>query len=158
MRVTNTFDPIFDDRSEVLILGSLPSVKSREVNFYYGHPQNRFWKVVSTLVGWELPTSVEDKKKMLLENRIAIFDVIHSCEIDGAKDSSIRDVVPADVAGVLEGSNIKRIYANGNKAWELYNKYCLPKTGRNACRLPSTSPANAAYSMERLLESWAAIL
>ena len=141
-----------------MILGSFPSVKSRENNFYYGHPQNRFWKVVAGVTDNPVPVSIEEKKELLLNNHIAIWDVIASCSIQGSSDSSIRDVVVNDFTKVLQESSIQTIYVNGNKAYELYDKYAKPKTGIEAVKLPSTSPANAAWSVERLCDSWKQIL
>ncbi len=152
--VLHEFEPVFDENSKVLILGSFPSVKSRENQFYYGHPQNRFWKVIAGLTGSEVPQTIEEKKKVLLEHRIAIWDVIESCDIIGSSDSSIKNVVPADIGKVLAQANIQKIYANGGTAKRLYEKYTQKKTGREIIGLPSTSPANAAYSLERLLECW----
>lgn len=154
---THEFEPVYDKNSRVLILGSFPSVKSREMQFYYGHPQNRFWKVIAALTDSDVPVTIEEKKKVLLDNKIAIWDVIASCEIIGSSDSSIKNVVPADIERVLCDSNICEIYANGGIAKKLYEKYVMKKTGREIVGLPSTSPANAAYSMERLLECWGVI-
>ncbi len=151
------FPPIFDSDSRILILGSFPSVKSREVQFYYGHPQNRFWKVLAAVAETEVPQSIEEKKAFLHRHGIALWDVIAECEIVGSSDSSIRSVVPVDLPLILEQAPIQAIYTNGNKAYELYQKYLLPKTGRDCRKLPSTSPANAAYSLERLTESWLVI-
>lgn len=153
-RVTHTFSPVYDQNSKILILGTFPSVKSREGNFYYHHPQNRFWKVLSRIFGVALPQTVEEKKAMLLTNRTAVWDVIASCEITGSSDSSIKNVVPADIRQVLNTSSIEQIYANGNKAYELYMKYCFPDTGREIIQLPSTSPANAAFSLDKLTAVW----
>lgn len=151
------FEPIFDEKSRVLILGTFPSVKSREQNFYYGHPQNRFWKVMARLTDSEVPQTVEEKKALLLKNGIAIWDVIESCEIVGSSDSSIRNVVPADLNRVLSKCSIRTIYANGGTAKKLYEKYSKQITGREIVGLPSTSPANAAYSVDRLMEYWGEI-
>lgn len=151
------FAPIYDENSKVLILGTFPSVKSREQNFYYGHPQNRFWKVMARLTDSEVPQTVEEKKELLLKNGIAIWDVIESCEIVGSSDSSIRNVVPADLSRVLSKCSIKTIYANGGTAKKLYEKYSKQITGREIVGLPSTSPANAAYSVDRLMEYWSVI-
>ena len=156
--LTHTFEPIYNKNSRILILGSFPSVKSRENNFYYGHPQNRFWKVIAGVTGNLVPVSIEEKKELLLNNHIAIWDVIASCSIQGSSDSSIRDVVVNDFTKVLQESSIQTIYVNGNKAYELYDKYARPKTGIEAVKLPSTSPANAAWSVERLCDSWKQIL
>ena len=152
--VSHDFEPVFDENSKVLILGTFPSVKSRENQFYYGHPQNRFWKVIAGLTESEVPQTIEEKKKILLEHGIAIWDVIESCDIIGSSDSSIKNVVPADIERVVANSKIQNIYANGGTAKKLYEKYSQKKTGREIIGLPSTSPANAAYSLERLLECW----
>lgn len=156
-RVSHTFTPVWDERSRILILGSFPSVRSREQGFYYGHPQNRFWKVLAAVTGGSVPQTIEEKRAFLLEQRIAIWDVIDSCEIQGSSDSSIRNVVPSDIAGLLRDSGILRVYVNGGKAAELYEKYTLPVTGIPAVKLPSTSPANAAWSLERLIAAWRVI-
>lgn len=152
--VSHDFEPVFDENSKVLILGTFPSVKSRENRFYYGHLQNRFWKVIAGLTESEVPQTIEEKKKLLLEHGIAIWDVIESCDIIGSSDSSIKNVVPADIERVVANSKIQNIYANGGTAKKLYEKYSQKKTGREIIGLPSTSPANAAYSLERLLECW----
>lgn len=152
--VSHDFEPVFEENSKVLILGTFPSVKSRENQFYYGHPQNRFWKVIAGLTESEVPQTIEEKKKLLLEHGIAIWDVIESCDIIGSSDSSIKNVVPADIERVVANSKIQNIYANGGTAKKLYEKYSQKKTGREIIGLPSTSPANAAYSLERLLECW----
>ncbi len=148
--VEHTFDPIFDGNSEILILGSFPSVKSREGQFYYQHPQNRFWKILSRLTREELPITIQQKKQMLLKHRIAIWDVIASCDIIGSSDSSIKNVVPANIDFILEKAPIQKIYVNGGTAYKLYKKYCQERTKREAIQLPSSSPANAAWSFERL--------
>lgn len=152
--VEHTFEPVYDKNSKILILGTFPSVKSRENQFFYGHPQNRFWKVIAQLTGEEVPKTIEEKKTLLLRNRIAIWDVIHSCKIIGSSDSSIQDVVVNDFSNILKNANIEKIYANGGKAYELYQKYAFEKTGREIIKLPSTSPANAGWSLERLCEAW----
>lgn len=156
--IVHSFEPVYDKASEILILGTLPSVKSRENNFYYGHKQNRFWKVLATLLKEPVPDTIEEKKAMLLAHRIALWDVIQSCDIKGSSDSSIKNVQPTDIGMILEKTNITRIYANGNKAGQLYKRYQFPVTGRKATVLPSTSPANAAWSLDRLCEAWRVIL
>ena len=156
--IVHSFEPVYDKDSEILILGTLPSVKSRENNFYYGHKQNRFWKVLATLLKEPVPETIEEKKAMLLAHRIALWDVIQSCDIKGSSDSSIKNVQPTDIGMILENTNITRIYANGNKAGQLYKRYQFPVTGIEAMVLPSTSPANAAWSLERLCEAWQVIL
>ena len=157
-QVRHEFEPVYDENSRILILGSFPSVKSREQQFYYGHPQNRFWKVIAGLIGTPVPQSIEEKKHMLLSNGIAIWDVIAECEIIGSSDSSIRNVVPTNLQQVLQAASIQQIYANGNTAKKLYQKFQQKSCGREIIGLPSTSPANAAFSLERLMESWKCIL
>ena len=152
--ITHSFEPVYDKNSRILILGTLPSVASRENNFYYGHKQNRFWKVLATLLKEPVPDTIEEKKAMLLARRIALWDVIQSCDIKGSSDSSIKNVQPTDIGMILEKTNITRIYANGNKAGQLYKRYQFPVTGIEAMVLPSTSPANAAWSKKRLLTKW----
>ena len=155
--MNHPFEPIYNANSNVLILGTFPSVKSREHHFYYGHPQNRFWKVISTLTHTKLPQSIEAKKSMLLAHGIAIWDVIQSCDIVGSSDSSITNVIPMDFSRILAQSQVKRIFANGATAAKLYQKYCEQSTGIPIIKLPSTSPANAAFSLEKLLNEWSII-
>ena len=156
--IVHSFEPVYDKASEILILGTLPSVKSRENNFYYGHKQNRFWKVLATLLKEPVPDTIEEKKAMLLAHRIALWDVIQSCDIKGSSDSSIKNVTPTDLKQILDHCQIRQIYANGNKAGALYKKYQQPLTERDILVLPSTSPANAAWSLDRLYEKWSEIL
>lgn len=156
-RVTHEFEPVYDQASKILILGTFPSVKSRENHFYYGHPQNRFWKLLARLTESETPCTIEEKKNLLLTHGIAVWDVIASCEIQGSSDSSIRNVVPADLTRILENADIRQIYANGGTAKKLYDRYSREKTGRDIIGLPSTSPANAAWSLDRLVERWGEI-
>ena len=156
--IVHSFEPVYDKDSEILILGTLPSVKSRENNFYYGHKQNRFWKVLATLLKEPVPETIEEKKAVLLAHRVALWDVIQSCDIKGSSDSSIKNVQPTDIGMILEKTNMTQIYANGNKAGQLYKRYQFPVTGIEATVLPSTSPANAAWSLARLCEAWKTIL
>ena len=157
-KISHTFEPVYDKESKILILGSFPSVKSRESKFYYGHPQNRFWKVIAKITNRKEPMIIEEKKELLLSNHIAIWDVIESCTIQGSSDSSIKDVVVNDFSDILQNSSIQRIYVNGNKAYELYHRYAEENTGMKAVKLPSTSPANAAWNLDRLYEIWKQIL
>ena len=152
--VEHAFGPVYDSESRILILGSFPSVKSREISFYYGHPQNRFWKLLSLLFNEE----IKDKKTFLLKHHIALFDVIESCDIIGSSDTSIRNVKPNDLSLIINNSKIETVYLNGSKAYELYKKYCADKYDIDAIKLPSTSPANAAYSIEKLYNEWRMIL
>ena len=153
----HTIPPIFDESSKVLVLGSFPSVKSREQQFYYGHPQNRFWRVLAGKLGRDVPVSPAEKEALLLKNHIALWDVIASCEIDGSDDSSIRDVVPNDLRIITNTAKIKQIFTNGGTADRLYRKYCLVQSGITSTRLPSTSPANAGSSIEALIKAWKAV-
>lgn len=146
--------PVFDKDSKVLILGSFPSVRSREEGFFYGHPQNRFWKVTSRIFGEELPVTIDEKKAFLIRNHIALWDVIGSCEIDGSSDSSIRDVTVNDLSVILGTADIRAIFLNGKKAEQYYLKYLFPILKRDAVCLPSTSPANAAWNLEKLADAW----
>lgn len=152
--VIHNIPPVFDSKSKILILGSFPSVKSREAEFFYGHPQNRFWKVTAVIFDCSVPVTVEEKKKFLLNNHIALWDVIASCEISGSSDSSIKNVVPNDLAVILNTADIEQIFVNGKTAEKYYNKYIYPVVGRKAICLPSTSPANAAKSFENLISEW----
>ncbi|MCD7714958.1 MAG: uracil-DNA glycosylase family protein [Lachnospiraceae bacterium] len=193
-RITHPFGPLFDENSRILILGSFPSVKSREQQFFYGHPQNRFWKVLSGVLRDEnmqtlssetesgsqcrenhevtesnascscvsgalwVPQTIEEKKAFLHRNHVALWDVIYECDIVGSSDSSIRNVVPTDLRRILELAPIRRIYTNGGTATKLFQKYQKPILGRDSIGLPSTSPANAAWSVERLTEAWRAAI
>lgn len=152
--VSHPIPPVFDRHSKVLILGSFPSVKSREAQFFYGHPQNRFWKVTSAVFGVTEPRTVEEKKSFLLSHGIAVWDVIASCDIEGSSDSSIKNVVPNDLTKILTIADIRTIFVNGKTAEKFYNKYIKNSIGREAVCLPSTSPANATWSIERLVEAW----
>ena len=156
--IRHEFAPVFDANSRILILGTFPSVKSREQQFYYWHPQNRFWKVLAALTDETQPETIEEKKDFLLRKRIAVWDVIASCDITGSSDSSIKNVVPADLDQVLAHSSIRQIFANGGTAKKLYEKYQKPVTGREILGLPSTSPANASFGLERLLGEWKVIM
>lgn len=156
-RVTHEFQPVFNRDSHVLILGTFPSVKSRQQQFYYGHPQNRFWRVTAALLKKEVPVTIEEKKKMLLDGHIAIWDVIDTCDIEGSSDSSIQQVKSHDIGGLLAQTSIRAVFANGDKACQLYRKYCMEQAGREIIRLPSTSPANAAWTLEKLIQAWSVI-
>lgn len=152
--IVHPIPPIYNKESKVLILGSFPSVKSREQCFFYGHPQNRFWKVLAAVFGQPTPNLIEEKKAFLLQNKVAVWDVIACCEIVGSADSSIKNALPNDLAPILAQSDIKKIYVNGGTAKKLYDRHILPVTGIESTVLPSTSPANAAWSLERLVEKW----
>lgn len=151
------FPPLYDNNSRVLILGSFPSVKSREQMFFYGHPQNRFWKVVSAVLCADTPVTVEQKINLLRSHGIALWDVIASCDITGSSDSSIKNVVANDLTQILKNADIKQIYVNGKTAEKYYKKYIRDMVGREAVCLPSTSPANAGWSLPKLVEAWMVI-
>ena len=155
--VSHEFEPVWNKDSRVLVLGTFPSVKSRQQKFYYGHPQNRFWKVTAALLERGVPERIEEKKKLLLEGHIAVWDVIDSCDIEGSSDSSIRNVKANDIGGLLAQTSIRAVFANGDKACQLYRKYCMEQAGREIIRLPSTSPANAAWTLEKLIQAWSVI-
>ena len=155
--VIHKIPPVYNKNSQILILGSFPSVKSREGRFFYHHKQNRFWKVLSTIVNDVLPETIDEKKDFLLKNHIAVWDVIESCDIKGSSDSSIKNAVPNDFSDILKAAPIRKIYTNGGTAYKLYHKYCEKVTGIKAMKLPSTSPANASYSLDRLISEWKVI-
>jgi len=154
----HTIPPVYNSASRVLMLGSIPSPKSRETGFFYGHPQNRFWKVMAGVLKQKCPEGNEEKKAFLLNNQIAVWDVLYSCEIEGAKDTSIMNPTPNNLKRVLAAADIKGIFATGGKAYELYCRFCEPVTGIKAVKLPSTSPANAAFSLEKLIKAYSVIL
>lgn len=156
-RQVHNIEPIFNNKSKILILGSFPSVKSRESEFFYGHPQNRFWRVVSMVCDRPCPGTVDEKRKFLIESNIAVWDVIKSCDIEGSSDSSISDVTPNDIAGILKETCIQKIFVNGGTANRMYKKYCEPKTKITAVMLPSTSPANARFNIDMLVDKWSVI-
>jgi hypoxanthine-DNA glycosylase len=156
-KIKHPFPPLFDENSRVLILGSFPSVASREQMFFYGHKQNRFWTVTARVLDCAVPQSIEEKKDMLLKNKIALWDSIASCEISGSSDSSIKGVVANDLSEILNCADIRQIFTNGKTSHKYYLKYIYPKTGMEAISLPSTSPANAAWSVDRLFEEWKTI-
>lgn len=157
--IYHTIEPVFDSRSKVLILGTIPSPKSREFGFYYAHPQNRFWRILAELFGVDIPESIEEKKALLLKKRIALWDVLKSCEIIGADDSSIREPVANDIASVLSKTHINAVFTTGGKAATLYKKLCQKQIGMVPLNLPSTSPANCRYySYYDLVRAYSKIL
>lgn len=156
--ILHPFPPLYDSNSRILILGSFPSVKSREENFFYGHPQNRFWKVTSEVFKQPLPRTIEEKKDFLHSNGIALWDVIASCDIDKSSDGSIRNVIANDIRPIIDNAPIEKIFVNGKTAQKYYDKYTRPVIGIEAAVLPSTSPANAAWTLDRLTEAWKAAI
>lgn len=154
--VVHPFAPLFDENSKVLVLGSFPSVKSREQAFFYGHPQNRYWKVIAAVLHESVPVTVGEKRALMLKHGIAMYDVIHECDIVGSSDASIRNAVASDLSPILRGRKLP-VFTNGNTARNLYQKYIFPVTGIETTGLPSTSPANAAWSVDRLIEAWSVV-
>ena len=152
--ITHPFPPVVDENCRILILGSFPSVRSREDGFFYGHPQNRFWRMLAAVFNEETPTSIPDKKAFLLRHRIALWDVIASCMIEGSSDASVKDEVPVDIRQVTDSAKIEQVLCNGGLAGKLYQQHLQDITGLRAVILPSTSPANAAWSLSRLVEAW----
>lgn len=157
MKEYHLIEPIYDKYSKILILGSFPSVKSREANFFYHHPQNRFWRVLAAVYQDTVPEEIADKKAFLKRHQIALWDVIASCNIKGSSDSSISDVEVNDLNMIIANSSVKHIYTNGNLADKLYHRYFDAIIDLPVTKLPSTSPANAAYSLDKLLIYWRVI-
>ena len=156
--VIHPFPAVWNADSRILILGSFPSVRSREMGFYYGHPQNRFWPLMARLYGEErIPQSIEDRRTFALRHGIALWDAIESCRITGSSDASIRDAKPNDIAGLMRRSSITRIFCNGQQSYRMFQKYCAEGCGMQATPLPSTSAANAAWSLPRLAQAWKVI-
>lgn len=153
-QVDHPFPPVMENGSRILILGSFPSVKSREEGFFYGHPRNRFWPMLAQIFGEKTPATIPEKQSLLLRHHLALWDVIASCRIEGSSDASIRDAVPVDIRRVLDTANIRRIICNGALAGKLYQRHLQPLTGIEAAVLPSTSPANAAWDLPRLADAW----
>lgn len=158
MQQIHPIAPLFDKNSRLLILGSFPSAASREYGFFYGHPKNRFWPVLSAVFHSLLPVSIEDKKEFLYEHKIALWDVIASCEITGSSDNSIRNIIPNDINMILNNCDISRIFTNGRTSEKLFTSHIADKVSCSSVYLPSTSPANAAYSLQRLIDAWVVIL
>ncbi|MBR5157783.1 MAG: DNA-deoxyinosine glycosylase [Clostridia bacterium] len=158
MPIIHPFGPLYDANSKILILGSFPSVKSREANFFYGHPQNRFWKVMANILNCDTPQTIYEKKNMLLMHSIALWDSLASCDIVGSADSTIKNPVANDLSPIFDEANIRLLCFNGKKSEEIYKKYSKTKYDVDMCCLPSTSPANAAFSFERLSDSWKEVI
>lgn len=154
MKVTHKLEPIYDENSKVLILGTIPSIKSREIGFYYSHPQNRFWKVLAIIFNEKIPNTIEEKKDFLLRNNIALWDTIKSCNITSSSDSSITNIKVNDISKLLKKTKINKIFTTGKKAYEIYIKEIQKKTNIEAVYLPSTSPANATFTLEKLIKEY----
>ncbi len=158
MPIQHPIPPLYDAQSRILILGSFPSVASRAGKFFYHHPQNRFWSLMASLLDEPAPESIEEKTAMLRRHHVALWDSAASCEIEGSADAAMRDVTPNDLSPIFAAADIRAVFCNGTAAWNIYHRYIEPQTGLPAVRLPSTSPANAAWSLPRLRESWQVIL
>lgn len=156
--IVHPFPPLYDEESKILILGSFPSVKSREQRFFYGHPQNRFWKVMAAILNDPVPVTIEEKQAMLHRNHVALWDVIGSCDIKGSSDSSIRNALPTDLNHIIEESRISRVFCNGKTSGQMYSRYQEKRTGISAEVLPSTSPANAAWTLDKLTKEWKRVI
>ena len=157
-RITHAFDPVFDSESRILILGTMPSPKSRELGFYYSHPRNRFWPVLAEIFGENVPKTPEEKQNFCLRHKIALWDVLRECDIEGASDSSIKNAVPNDISVILNSADIKAVFCTGSTAAKLYKKFIEPETKIPVIALPSTSPANAKIKFEELCEKYIKIL
>ena len=157
MPLTHPIPPLYDSGCHILILGSFPSVASRAGQFYYHHPRNRFWPVISAVLSEDCPQTVVQKRALLLRHGIALWDVVAQCEIHASDDASIRDVQPNDLSVILRAAPIRHIFCNGNRAFTLYRRLLEAQTGLQAVCLPSTSPANAAWTLDRLIQAWQAV-
>ena len=157
--VTHAFKPVYDCNSRYLILGTMPSPQSVKHGFYYSHPQNRFWPLLAAIFSEALPRTPEEKAALVLRHNIALWDVLASCEINGASDASIRKPVPNDFSIIFKTAHIERIFTTGKTAYSLFQKLVAPSLGIDATYLPSTSPANQAlFPWKKLLETWRSIL
>lgn len=152
--IIHPIKPLYSQNSEILILGSFPSIKSREQMFYYGHPQNRFWRVLAAIFELPIPETIDEKRELILSHNLALWDVLASCEISGSADSSIKNATANDLSEILNNSKVKKIFVNGKTAEKYYIKYLEPKYKIKAICLPSTSPANATYSLDKLINEW----
>lgn len=157
-QISHPFPPVVDADCKILVLGSFPSVKSREEGFFYGHPQNRFWRMLATVLNEDVPTDIPAKHALLLQHHIALWDVIASCEIQGSSDASVKNAIPVDITRITGMAHIERVICNGTLAGRLYQQYLRPVLGIDEVTLPSTSPANAAWSLDRLIQAWRSAL
>lgn len=156
--ITHTLEPLYNSESKILILGSFPSVKTREYGFFYGHPQNRFWPVMEKLFNVELSRDIDERRDFLLSHSIAVFDSIYECDIIGSSDASIKNVKPSNLVDIVKTADIKQVFCNGGTSYKYYKKYHAKELGLKGVKLPSTSPANARYRLDDLLEEWSEIL
>lgn len=156
--IVHPLQPLYKEDSKILILGSFPSVKTREYGFFYGHPQNRFWQLMEKIFNENLSTEIDERRSFLIGHKIAVYDSIFQCDIIGSSDSSIKNVIPSDLSIVFKNANIKQVFCNGGTSYKYYKKYHAKKTGIDGIQLPSTSPANARYSLDDLIREWRLIL
>ena len=157
-QIEHSFPPVVDEECRILILGSFPSVKSREEGFFYGHPQNRFWKMLAAIYKEGIPTDIQEKRTLLLRHHIALWDVIASCEIEGSSDASVRNAMPVDISLITNVATIERVICNGQLAAKLYHQHLEKLVGLPTVVMPSTSPANASCSLEKLIQAWQSAL
>ena len=157
-KIKHELEPIYKKDSEILILGSIPSVKSREQGFYYAHPKNRFWQVLAIILKEDLPETIEEKRVFLERNKIALWDVLASCNIEKSSDASIKNIKVNNINKLIKETNIKKIFTLGKKAYDIYQKEVFPKTKIAAIYLPSTSPANATFHLEELVKEYQIIV
>ena len=156
--IKHPLSPLYSSQSKLLILGSFPSVKTREYGFFYGHPQNRFWPLMEQLFRVELSTNIEERRKFLLNHHLAVYDSIYQCDIIGSSDASIQNVLPADLAPIFQTADIQQVFCNGATSFKYYKKYHAKQSGITGVQLPSTSPANARYRLDDLLKEWSVVL
>lgn len=156
--IIHPLKPLYRDDSRILILGSFPSVKTREYGFFYGHPQNRFWPLMEALFEEDLSTDIEERRDFLLSHHLAVYDSIYQCDIIGSSDASIKNVIPADLKSIFATADIRQVFCNGGTSYKYYKKYHAKKSGIPGIQLPSTSPANARYRLDDLVKEWEVIL
>lgn len=157
-RIVHPLEPLYDKNSKIIVLGSFPSVKTREYGFFYGHPQNRFWKIMEVLFDCDLDKSIDERKNFMLEHNIAMWDTIYACDIVGSSDASIKNVVPTPLSDIVENSNIEAAFCNGATSYKYFKKYHEENLHIKSFKLPSTSPANARYSLDDLVSEWKILL
>lgn len=156
--IVHPLKPLYNEESKILILGSFPSIKTREYGFFYGHPQNRFWPIMEELFNTKLSTDIDERREFILKNKIAMYDSIFQCDIIGSSDASIQNVIPSDLSEIFAKAKIEKVYCNGATSHKYYKKYHEKKYGIKAVALPSSSPANARYRIEDLVRVWSQIL
>ena len=156
--IIHPLKPLYRADSKLLILGSFPSVKTREYGFFYGHPFNRFWPLMAALFQEEISTKIEDRRAFLLRHKIAVYDSIYQCDIVGSSDASIQNVVPTNLRPIFETAEIRQVFCNGQTSYYYYQKYHAESCGIQGVKLPSTSPANARYRLDDLVKEWQSVV